>query len=452
VHDVEFNLDMETPAATEIVGLHVHQGASDEVGAILIDLLSGEHAVDATQITGSAEFTGRTLARMLADPAAYYGNAHTLVLPDGAARGQFLLLTEDSPPAGLVYESPVAYITGAEIDNNVPDSIGGAITGFDVSPALPAGLVLDPVSGTISGTPTVITAAADYTVTASNSAGFTTAIVNITIEEGPPLTLSYTTPVIYITATAITANAPTATGGAITSFTVLPDLPAGLALDGTTGVITGTPTDATAAADYTVTGSNGAGSVNAVVNIRVDAALTAPSGLSYSTPVTYTTGTAITANTPTVGGGPVASYSVTPSLPTGLSLHTTTGVISGTPTAVTAGANYTVTATNAAGSTNATVNITINLGAPTNLTYDGGGFGLGYVTPPSFTTLTPSNTGGVATSYSIDPALPAGITISATTGVISGTPSATYASTSHTVTASNSAGSTTASVTIYVLP
>lgn len=86
--------------------------------------------------------------------------------------------------------------------------------------------------------------------------------------------------------------------------------------------------------------------------------LTAPSSLSYSTPVTYTQNTAITNNVPTVTGT-VTSYSILPALPTGLTLNTTTGVISGTPTEASAAANYVVTASNGAGSTTATINITV---------------------------------------------------------------------------------------------
>jgi hypothetical protein len=62
----------------------------------------------------------------------------------------------------------------------------------------------------------------------------------------------------------------------------------------------------------------------------------APSGLAYSSnPATYTLGTAIAANTPTSGGGPVVAYEVSPALPAGLALDGTTGVITGTPTAPT---------------------------------------------------------------------------------------------------------------------
>jgi hypothetical protein len=61
-------------------------------------------------------------------------------------------------------------------------------------------------------------------------------------------------------------------------------------------------------------------------------------------------GTAITSLTPTVTGT-VTSYSVSPALPSGLTLNTTTGVMSGTPTATAAQATYTITATNATGST-----------------------------------------------------------------------------------------------------
>ena len=90
--------------------------------------------------------------------------------------------------------------------------------------------------------------------------------------------------------------------------------------------------------------------------------LQAPSGLSYTTATAvYIKGTAITPNSPTSTGGAVTSYSVNPALPAGLTLSTSTGVISGTPAAVTATASYTVTASNATGSTTATLTITVNV-------------------------------------------------------------------------------------------
>ena len=73
----------------------------------------------------------------------------------------------------------------------------------------------------------------------------------------------------------------------------------------------------------------------------------APSAFSYAAgTATYIVNAPITENDPTSSGGAVISYSVTPSLPAGLSLSTTTGAITGTPTRVTAAAQYTVTATN----------------------------------------------------------------------------------------------------------
>ncbi len=86
-----------------------------------------------------------------------------------------------------------------------------------------------------------------------------------------------------------------------------------------------------------------------------------PTGLTYSmNPAVYTKGIAITPNTPSSSGGAVVSYAVTPALPAGLSLDASTGVISGTPTAAAATADYTVTAANSAGSTTVAVSITVN--------------------------------------------------------------------------------------------
>ena len=100
-----------------------------------------------------------------------------------------------------------------------------------------------------------------------------------------------------------------------------------------------------------------------------------PSALSYTpSSASGTVGTAITSLNPTVTGT-VTSYAVSSALPLGLSLDTSSGVISGTPTTVSATASYTVTATNGTGSTTATVTIEV-VAAPNQLAAYVGSFGL----------------------------------------------------------------------------
>lgn len=94
--------------------------------------------------------------------------------------------------------------------------------------------------------------------------------------------------------------------------------------------------------------------------------LAAPTSLGYATnPAVYTEGVAIPADTPSNGGGAVATYTVQPSPPAGLSLNGTSGVITGTPTAVAPAATYTVTAANSAGSATAGLSITVKAPPPT---------------------------------------------------------------------------------------
>ena len=197
-----------------------------------------------------------------------------------------------------------------------------------------------------------------------------------------------------------------------------------------------------------MTATNTGGSTTVSLSITVNDV--APAGLAYVTnPANYTTGTAIAPNTASSTGGAVVSYGVSPALPAGLSMNTTTGAISGTPTAVAAAAGYTVTATNTGGSTQATVTITVTLGAPTNLAYA--------TNPASYTRNTviapntPSNGGGAVVSYAVSPALPAGLALHPTTGVVSGTPTTVTATAAYTVTATNGAGSTQVALSITVI-
>ena len=174
-----------------------------------------------------------------------------------------------------------------------------------------------------------------------------------------------------------------------------------------------------------------------------------PSALSYTTMTAdYFQGTAITPNSPTSSGGAATAYSITPTLPAGLNLSTSTGVISGTPTAVTATASYTVTASNSSGNATASLSITVNVAAPAGLSYTPGTavYAVGTPIPPN----NPSSTGGPATAYSVSPALPAGLSLDDATGIISGYPTAVAAATGYTVTASNLTGSAMATLTLTV--
>jgi hypothetical protein len=84
-----------------------------------------------------------------------------------------------------------------------------------------------------------------------------------------------------------------------------------------------------------------------------------PSNLVYpQTSISATVGTAISEDTPTATGT-VSSYTISPSLPEGLAINSSTGNISGTPTAAIPQTRFVVTASNASGSATASLSITI---------------------------------------------------------------------------------------------
>ena len=145
---------------------------------------------------------------------------------------------------------------------------------FTVSPDLPTGLELNITNGEISGTPTVVSPLTTYSVTATNTGGSSTTLINITVVDNLP-NISYSPDDLSLTNNTASSDvplSPTLTGsGAITSWTIHPTLPNGLSFSTSNGTITGTPIELLTRTMFTVNGTNTGGSSTAYVNITVNA-------------------------------------------------------------------------------------------------------------------------------------------------------------------------------------
>ena len=265
------------------------------------------------------------------------------------------------PVNDLEYDTPVVYALGVQITANAPGNPAapGDVLDYTVSPDLPDGLQINANSGLIFGTPLVELDPTDFTVSELTTSGTNISIVDISIITTEPGDLAYLSPVTYFKDIEITANLPTQTGSPATEFEVSPPLPDGLELDESSGAITGTPTELSDPTDHTVTGTNSGGSTSAIVTIEV--VEPTDCALQYETPVTYVPGVAAPDNVPTFDAACVLdSFTVSPDLPSGLTLDEDTGTISGTPDERTDRTSYTVKGTGIGGDSGvATVVITV---------------------------------------------------------------------------------------------
>jgi hypothetical protein len=142
---------------------------------------------------------------------------------------------------------------------------------------------------------------------------------------------------------------------------------------------------------------------------------------------------------PSTSGATPITYSISPSLPTGLTFDVNTGIISGILNIDFEG-YFLVTAKNSFGDGYAGVRVKTVTPSPPVIVYD-----LNYeLIVSDFTSIFPTLVeGDTPITFSISPALPAGLTFDSNTGEINGVPTTQTVLTSYTVTATNAYGSST---------
>ena len=347
-----------------------------------------------------------------------------------------------SGPAGPAPSGPLRILTSsplpagtAQVDYDITLAAGGGAPPYTWnltpgSPTLPNGLALTPSTGNISGTPTTTgTTPTEFRLRDSKGQSVQKLLaITINVAPTPLAILTGSLPNGSIHQPYAVALSPT---GGTSPYTWdlrsgSPPLPSGLNLSNN-GVISGTPTEtSTATHTFTLTDATPLTvekslqlSINAIpLSIMTTSLPQGTANQSYSETLEATGGTG--AYTWDLAGG-------SPALPTGLTLNTSSGVISGIPTG-TSNLNHTFTVTDHTPPTPQTASKTLQLiiGAqpPDLLITTTSPLPPGTVTQAYSVTLTASGGTGTKTWDMSSGSLPAGLNLSSS-GVISGTPAAT---------------------------
>jgi hypothetical protein len=262
-----------------------------------------------------------------------------------------LSITTSSLPVGQI---------GAAYSQTLAASGGVApYTWSKVSGTLPPGLTFNS-NGTISGTPLGPLGINTFTIQATDSSPAPALTAQKTFTINIALTLTITTLSLPGGTVGVPYSQTLAGSGGTAPYTwsiTAGVLPAGLQLNASTGVISGTP-NSPGPNLFTVTLADSTGlTVQQQLNISIGA-LTITSGASFSAMAGTAFSQTLTAN----GGATPYTWSISSgTLPAGLQLNAASGVISGTPTAA-GTANFTVVVTDAQKTTaTAAISIAVNL-------------------------------------------------------------------------------------------
>jgi hypothetical protein len=289
------------------------------------------------------------------------GNSQTVL----AGSPQSVTVTRNGEPNAPVISSVTAGNAQVTVVWSTPASNGSTITDYLINYSLSADgtytTFADGVSTATSATVTGLTngTAHYFKVAAKNSVG-TGSYSAASADATPTLPTQTVTwsPTTALT-TAQSPNTPLAASssgdGAIT-YAVQSAGATGCTINSSTRVLTFTAAGSCVIRATAATTSN---YLTGYIDATFTVTLAAPAFSLSSSSESTVQNTAIAGYTITSTGGAIASYAISPSVPTGLTFSTSTGLLSGTPTTVQSATAYTITATNTTSTATRTFTLTV---------------------------------------------------------------------------------------------
>ena len=348
-----------------------------------------------------------------------------------------------------------AWVVGTAITSlTLPEATGGTgVKTYSLSPTLPAGILFSAGNRRVSGTPTGRFSVATFTYTATDASGTTVELTFTIVVTADAITFASTIAAqAWVVGTPVSLTLPTASGGVgALTYSLSPALPSGVSR--TDFDVSGTPTGRFSSATFTYTVTD---AENVVASQTFTVVVTAVA-ISFAANISnqnWIVGTAVSVTLPSAtGGAGTLTYSLTPTLPAGITFTAASRALAGNPTGRFTVATFTYTVTDAESVTH-TQTFTVVVTAPA-ITFNPTSFSDQIWQVDMAVSLTlPEATGGAGTlTATLTGTLPSGVSFTASLRLLAGNPSAEFAVATFTYTMTDAEGiSASISFTILVNP